>query len=209
MYKIVWFLNVSFSETFWPIFTRFYMGPSFERVLKICSMVLCHWTRWPPCPYMVETLKNLLLQNQESFEAKSWYIHSIGDSRSTNFVQMMVVGWPLTFLWQDQICTPIHLYGENVKKLFSQTAFKTNGWNLQYLIKVVKYFSYSQNFVPCSLSVLALGLYTCIRLCNFLNVFFSKTAWGIFTRFHMGPSVERLFTIFSNGQGLLRWHAHI
>ena len=31
-----------------------------------------------------------LLQNQESLEAESWYIES-GDSRSTKFVQMMVV----------------------------------------------------------------------------------------------------------------------
>ena len=37
------------------------------------QMVLHHWTRWLPCPYMVKTLK-ILLQDQESFEAESWYV---------------------------------------------------------------------------------------------------------------------------------------
>ena len=68
------------------------------------------------------------------------------DSRSTKFVQMMVVGWPLIFLRQDQICTLIHLYGENVEKSFSQWIIKTTGWNLQGMIKLVKLFSYYQNF---------------------------------------------------------------
>ena len=27
---------------------------------KIAKMVMVHWPRWPPCPYMVKTFKNLL-----------------------------------------------------------------------------------------------------------------------------------------------------
>ena len=37
----------------------------------------------------------------------------------------MIVGWPLTFLQQDQICVPMHLYGENVEKFCSQNVLKT------------------------------------------------------------------------------------
>ena len=33
---------------------------------------------------------------------------------------MMIEGLPLTFLWQGQICVPMHLYGENVEKSFFQ-----------------------------------------------------------------------------------------
>ena len=40
------------------------------------QMVPRDWTRWPPFPCMVKRLKNLLLQNQESFEADCWYITS-------------------------------------------------------------------------------------------------------------------------------------
>ena len=33
----------------------------------------------------------------------------------------------LTFLQQGQICTPIHLYGENDEKSFFQNVLKMNG----------------------------------------------------------------------------------
>ena len=75
---------------------------------------------------MVKSLKNLLLQNQESFEAEFCYI-ALGkvyqvcandDPRLTfNFIQ------------QDQICIPMHLYGDDIKKSFSQNVLKANGWN--------------------------------------------------------------------------------
>ena len=32
------------------------------------------WPRWPPCPYMVKTLKNLLLQNQLTNDLETWYV---------------------------------------------------------------------------------------------------------------------------------------
>ena len=74
----------------------------------------------------------------------------------------------MTFLRQGQICVPIHLYGENVEKSFSQNILKANGGDLQCMIKVVIVFSYTQNFVTWGLSALAPGQYTCIKLCYFL-----------------------------------------
>ena len=65
---------------------------------------------------------------------------------------MMTVGWPLIFLRQCQMCVPIHLYGENVEKSFSQNVLKDNGQNLQCMTNVVKLFSYNQNFVPWGLT---------------------------------------------------------
>ena len=38
---------------------------------KIAKMVAVHWPRWPPCPYMVKTFKNLLLQNRGHLGAES------------------------------------------------------------------------------------------------------------------------------------------
>ena len=32
------------------------------------------WPRWPPCPYMVKILKNLLLQNQLTNDLETWYV---------------------------------------------------------------------------------------------------------------------------------------
>ena len=37
---------------------------------KIAKMVAVRWPRWPPCPYMVKTFKNLLLQNRECLWAE-------------------------------------------------------------------------------------------------------------------------------------------
>ena len=34
---------------------------------------LCH-PRWPPCPYMVKTLKNLLFWNQKADDLECWYV---------------------------------------------------------------------------------------------------------------------------------------
>ena len=64
---------------------------------------------------------------------------------------------PFDLLRQGQICVHMYLYGENVEKSFSQNVLKTNGWNLQYVIKEVKRCSYDQNFVPWGFSALPLG----------------------------------------------------
>ena len=47
-----------------------------------------------------------------------------------SIIQMVLLGWPLTFLRQGQICGPMHLYGEDIKKSFSESlllGFTTNG----------------------------------------------------------------------------------
>ena len=58
---------------------------------------------------MVKTLKNLLLQNQETFEAESYYV-----AFETQVLP------DLHKWWQGQICIPKHLYGENIEKSISQ-----------------------------------------------------------------------------------------
>ena len=86
-------------------------------------------------------------------------VYSIGDS--SLFVRTL--GWPLTFLQLGQICFPIH----NAEKSFSQNISKTNGWNLQFIIKVVKVFSYSQNFMPWAVFANSAGLSDKIGIFSF------------------------------------------
>ena len=38
---------------------------------KIAKIVMVRWPRWPPCPYMVKTFKNLLLHNRGCLGAES------------------------------------------------------------------------------------------------------------------------------------------
>ena len=52
------------------------MGASIERVLIICSNDSAPFNKMAAMPIYSKTLKYLLLQNQESFEAESWYIAS-------------------------------------------------------------------------------------------------------------------------------------
>ena len=77
--------------------------------------------RWPPCPYSVKTLKTLLLQNQGCFEAKSWYIAS----RLTVYQVYSNDSGRLTFdlLTARLKLRSMYLYGENIKKSFSQGSF--------------------------------------------------------------------------------------
>ena len=41
---------------------------------KCVQMVQVTWPRWPPCPYMVKILKNLLLRNQTADDLETWYV---------------------------------------------------------------------------------------------------------------------------------------
>ena len=43
---------------------------------KFVQTVQITWPRWPPRPYMVKTLKNLLLQNQKADDLESWHVAS-------------------------------------------------------------------------------------------------------------------------------------
>ena len=142
MYKIVYCL---FSETAWAIFTRFHMGPSVEMVLPICSNSFAPVNNIAAMPIYG---KNIFWSFPEPRKLWDWIlVYSIKDLRSTRFVQMMTASWPTTFLRQGQICVPMYLYW-NVEKSFTQNVLKTNGWNLQCVIKVVNHFSSNKNFVP-------------------------------------------------------------
>ena len=43
------------------------------------------WPRWPPCPYMVKTFKNLLLQNQKSYDLETWHV-ALGTQVLQNYI---------------------------------------------------------------------------------------------------------------------------
>ena len=55
-------------------------------------MVQVTWPRWPPCPYMIKTFKNLLLQNQKSYDLETWHV-----ALGTQALQSLYKWWP----WVD------------------------------------------------------------------------------------------------------------
>ena len=70
------FSNVFSSETAWPIKAKFYLEPPWEGGRKVCINGPGHMTKMSSMPYMVKTLKNLLLQNQLADFHKTWYVAS-------------------------------------------------------------------------------------------------------------------------------------
>ena len=69
-------LNDFSSENPGPIFFKLHVEPSVKEVLKICSNGHGPLIKIAAIPIYGKILKNLLLQNQESFKVQSWYIAS-------------------------------------------------------------------------------------------------------------------------------------
>ena len=66
-------LNNFSSETLGKISSNFMWSLLLKGDWNSLQMVTVRKSRWPPCPYIVKPLRNLLLQNRESFGAKYWY----------------------------------------------------------------------------------------------------------------------------------------
>ena len=63
---------------------------------KFVQMSWVAWPTWLPCPYMVKTLENLLLQNQ--YTNYPWnLVWNILYASSTKIVQIMTLGIPCPF----------------------------------------------------------------------------------------------------------------
>ena len=65
-------------------------------------------------PIYVKKRLKTILQNQDSFEAESWYIAS-GTQGLPSFVQTMIPGWPLIFL-------------QHVYPIYAHSWARTDGW---------------------------------------------------------------------------------
>ena len=110
----------------------------------------------------------------------------------------MVDGWPLTFSHQGQIRAPRAFVWENIEMSFYQNILQTNGWNVQFIIILLKLFSYNQNFAPWGLSALVPRLYTCTKF-----VTFKYHLWNRSSNFHQishgafcQKGIDSLFKLF-------------
>ena len=69
------FSNIFSSETAWPIKAKFYVEPPWEGGNKVCINGPGHMTKITAMP-MVKPFKNLLLQNQKSYDLETWHVES-------------------------------------------------------------------------------------------------------------------------------------
>ena len=70
------FSNVFFSETAWPINAKFYVEPPWEVRTKVYINDPGHMTKVAAMPIYGKNLKNLLLQNQKSYDLGTWHVAS-------------------------------------------------------------------------------------------------------------------------------------
>ena len=67
------FSNIS-SENHWADWSQISCEASLEWGNEsLFKRSRSHDPRWPQCPYMVKTLKNLLLGNQKAYDLETWY----------------------------------------------------------------------------------------------------------------------------------------
>ena len=123
-------------------------------------MVQVTWPRWPPCPYMVKTIKNLL-QNQKSYDLETWRV-----ALGTQALQSLYKWWP----WVD--LDPFTARSNLVPYAFVWEKGKTMDFSetiVVYDLKLAtddrsdKKFLLPSKLCPLGAVCPALGLYTCIK----------------------------------------------
>ena len=67
-------LNIFSSETALPIKAKFYVEPPWEGGTKVCINGPGHMTKMAAMPIYGKTFKNLLLQNQKSYDLETWHV---------------------------------------------------------------------------------------------------------------------------------------
>ena len=77
------FYNIFSSETAWSIKVKFYVEPPWEGGTKVCINGPGHMTKMAAMPIYGKNLKNLLLQNQKSYDLETWHVASGTQARSS------------------------------------------------------------------------------------------------------------------------------
>ena len=154
-------------------------------------MVQVTWPRWPACPYMVKTFKNLL-QNQKSYDLETWHV-ALGTQALQNLYKWW--SWVDLDLFYRKVKLG-HLYvwmGKTVIKSFNGGKLAAKDY-IDWIILLMK------RIWPQGLSAPAPGLYTCIWP-PFSNMFSTETAWPIKAKFYMEPPWEGGTKVYINGPG--------
>ena len=145
VHKPVWISKVSVIDWPWSKVTQIqHLQTSFPKIrlggLKpnfiwslngmgeqtFVQMVQVTWPMWPPCPYMLKTLKNLLLRNRKADDHESWYAAS-----GTLVLPSLFKWWPkltLTYFTARPNLVPYAFVWEKVNNGF----FRNYNYSLSY-----------------------------------------------------------------------------
>ena len=120
MGKLLRVSNDFSSEASELILFKFHMEHLREGKQKIAKIVMVRRPRWPPCPYMVKTFKNLLLHNRGCLGAESLHKSSGTRGQPKLLKELSYVDvWPfygkVKFASLCICMSSIHLNGKIVK----------------------------------------------------------------------------------------------
>ena len=155
-------------------------------------MVQVTWPRWPPCPYMVKTFKNLLLQNQKSYDLETWHL-----ALGTQALRSLYKWWPwVDFdLFYGKVKLG-HLYvwiGKTVIKSFNGGKLAAKDY-IDWIILLMKKIWPQGVVCPCPG---AIYLYMTTIFKHLLH----WTAWPIKAKFYVEPPWEGGTKVYINGPG--------
>ena len=177
---------------------------------KFVQLVLVSWPRWPPCPYMIKALKNLL-RNQKADDLEIWYAAS-GPQVWPWPIQGYSMGRPsiyknfLTYFMARSDLVPYAFVWEKIKTMdFSETivVYDIKVGRCSQLGEYVKFYEYQRS-----------RSFTDLRPDHsdsiFLNYFSSITAdFNVFQ--HSGERYRTsgpLVSLFSSPEPKAHWWAY-
>ena len=119
------FYKIRLQRHLFKLATNEWSDKTFLLTSKLCPLgAVCPC----PCPYLVKTLKNLLLRNQQADDLETWYAAS--GAKVLQACSNDDPGMTLTILQQGQIWSPLLLYGKKVKQsIFLQKLLSSMIWN--------------------------------------------------------------------------------
>ena len=110
-------------------------------------MVQVIWPRCSPCPYMVKTFKNILLQNKKSYDLEIWHV-----ALGAQALQILYKWWPWVdlYLFYGKVKLG-HLYfwmGKTVTKSFNGGNFAAKDY-IDWIILLMKRHWLQGVVCPC------------------------------------------------------------
>ena len=98
---------------------------------KWVQLVYVTWPRWPPCPYLVKTFKNLPFWDQMADDLETWYAALVTQVLLYLFKWWP---WPLPILQQGPLC---FCMGKRLSCRFSKKLLKHLRWKLVHRVNLL------------------------------------------------------------------------
>ena len=141
-------------------------------------MLYVTWPRWPPCPYMIKTFKNLLLWNQK-LEWLWNLVCGFSYSSTTKFVQIMIRSWPWPILQQGQIWSLLFLNGKDLQEIIEASEVKVGTYSQINVYMTIYDNRWSRSFIDLCPRSLRFNIFKLLFLKKSLGCLKPNFIWSL------------------------------